>query len=141
MPEPVQERDLRGTGWWLMEQLAVHQPLEARAVSVAASLLRVLAGLGPELASEDEALLEVELRGRLMHGQHPRDGAEWARASKVFDDAALAEFQRWELESLLLEGDVLDELDPLVGGQSAEDDVEVPIVERDEDGVRSHLGQ
>jgi hypothetical protein len=52
--------------------------------------------LGPEPIDEDEALAEVELRGRLMHGQPPRDPEEWALAARRFDETAIREFRRWE---------------------------------------------
>ena len=46
--------------------------------------------------SDEDAWKEVELRGRIMHGQAPRDAEEWARAERVFDDEALAMFHQWE---------------------------------------------
>jgi hypothetical protein len=52
--------------------------------------------LGLEPYDEKEALREVELRGRLMHGQPPRDPEEWAFARERFDDNAMAEFERWQ---------------------------------------------
>lgn len=131
-PPPVAERDLRGTGWWLLEQLTGTVPFAAREGSVAASVLRVLAALGPEPASEDEALAEVELRGRLMHGQPPGTPQEWERAALVFEGDALAEFRRWEK---LLEGDGLDRDDPLLGGDLGAGEGEVALLIEDEDGI------
>jgi hypothetical protein len=132
VPPPVRERDLRGTGWWLLEQITAKAELNERTAAVGASLLRVLSALGPEQASEEEALAEIELRGRIMHGQPPRAPAEWDRATRTFDRDAIAEFQRWELTDLLLERDGLREEDPLVRGQAANDDVEMAVRERDE---------
>lgn len=138
-PRAVQERDLRGTGWWLLEQLTRSGSVDEKHASVAASVLRVLAGLGPEHASEEEALAEVELRGRLMHGQPPRDPPQWERTTRTFGSDALEEIRGWEIEDLLLERDRGGEVDPLVGGQGAGHDVEVTVLERDEDRGRSHV--
>ena len=72
--------------------------------------MRILASLGPEPMAEAEALKQVELRGRIMHGQPPRNPQEWERAAAVFDDEALAEFHRWddEIERLLAGSASLD---------------------------------
>ena len=51
-----------------------------------------------ELDDYDDAdtLREVELRGRLMHGLPPREDEEWELARSLFDDDAMAEFERWQ---------------------------------------------
>jgi len=131
-PLPIRDRDLRGTGWWLLEQITANGTVGERAASVGAALLRVLSALGPERASEEAALAEVELRGRLMHGQPPRTATEWERAARAFTGDAVEEFRRWEVVELLLERDGVGEDDPLIGRQAADDDVEVAVVERDE---------
>ena len=128
-PQPIRDSDLRGTGWWLLEQITPKVPGDVRAASVGATLLRVLSALGPERASEEAALAEVELRGRIMHGHAPRTAAEWERAERAFGSDAIEEFHRWDLEDCLLEGDGVGEDDPLVGWQAADDDVEVAVVE------------
>lgn len=124
--------DLRGLGWWLIEQVLL-QELETGRASVVANLVRTLAALGPAPEEESAALREVELRGRLMHGLPPRTPEEWARAEAVFDDAALAEFRRWE--RLLLEADDGDGLEPLDLGQGGAGEIDVPLVIDAEDGV------
>lgn len=134
VPRPIRERDLRGTGWWLLERITGTGTVDQRAASAGATLLRVLAALGPERTSEEAALAEVELRGRIMHGQAPRTTAEWERAGRVFTNDAIGEFHRWDLGDCLLEGDGVGEDDPLVGWQAADDDVEMAVVERDEQG-------
>ncbi len=113
-PDPVARRDLRGTGWWLMERLTAVDAVDEKRAAVAATVLRVLASLGPEPANAAEALAEVELRGRLMHGQPPSSPEQWERAARAFDPDALEEFRRWDLANVLLEGDRDDEADPLV---------------------------
>lgn len=126
-------KDLRGLGWWLIERVLWGR-IETQQASVVASLMRTLAALGPEEASEEEALREVELRGRLMHGQPPRTEEEWARARAAFDEDALAEFRRWA-SLLLLEGDRGDGPEPFDLGQRRAGHVHVPLLVDDEDGV------
>lgn len=119
IPAAVAERDLRETGWWVIEQLTAAQAFEAKEGSVVASVLRVLAGLGPSPLSEEEALAEVELRGRLAHGLPPASPEQWERAIRVFEPEAVEEYRRWdadaELLALLLEGDGDDRGEPEVG--------------------------
>ena len=71
--------------------------LAAQRATVIASIIRTLTALGQEPLAADEALREVELRGRVMHGLPPRDPAEWEHAALVFSDDALDEFRRWEV--------------------------------------------
>jgi hypothetical protein len=79
--------------WWLLEQL-VRDGVKERAAPIA-SIIRVLAGLGPGDPAESDALAETELRGLLMHGQPPRTDDEWRRAAATFTPEAIAEFERW----------------------------------------------
>ncbi len=123
-------RDLRGLGWWLVEG-TLRQRVGAREASVVASLLRTLAALGPDEGDTEDALREVELRGVLMHGMPPRTPEEWARAARIFDDDALAEFRRWE--RLLLEADHGDRPEPLDPGEVRAGDVDVSRGIDDED--------
>ena len=90
----IRERDLRGLGWWLIEETLAGRvtPPEASAVN---RMMHTLLQLGPAPEAEDRALQEVALRGLLMHGVPPRTEDEWRRAAEVFDDEALAEFRRW----------------------------------------------
>ena len=67
--------DARGLAWWTVDSL-LRGELPASNASVIASLLRVIAGLGPDPVSEEEALAETAFRGRIMHGLPPRDAAE-----------------------------------------------------------------
>ncbi|MEO9254327.1 MAG: hypothetical protein ABI305_02220 [Tepidiformaceae bacterium] len=120
LPGAIGEHDLRGLGWWVIGE-TLRQALDPRSGSVVVSVMRVLAALGPEPLAEEEALKEVELRGRVMNGQAPRDASEWERAERTFDEHALAEFRRWErplrpLDELLLEGDGGDGHEPLFFG-------------------------
>lgn len=96
-PSPVGailERDLRGLGWWLIEETLAGRvtPPEASAVN---RMMHTLLQLGPTPEADDLALQEVALRGLLMHGVPPRTEEEWRRAAQIFDDEALAEFRRW----------------------------------------------
>lgn len=123
LPGAVGKHDLRGLGWWVIGE-TLRESLDPRSGSVVVSVMRVLAALGPEPLAEEEALREVELRGRIMNGHAPRDVEEWKRAESAFDDGALAEFRRWErplrpIEELLLEGDGGDSREPLVLGDGA----------------------
>ncbi len=90
----IRERDLRGLGWWLIEETLAGRvtPPEASAVN---RMMHTLLQLGPTPEAEERALQEVALRGLLMHGVPPRSEDEWRRAAEIFDDEALAEFRRW----------------------------------------------
>lgn len=132
-PGWLEGKDLRSLGWWLIERVLLGQ-FETQRASVAASLMRTLAALGPEEASEEEALREVELRGRLMHGLPPRTEEEWARAQEAFDEGSLAEFRRWA-NPLLLEGDRGNGPEPFDLRQRGAGDVHMPLLIDDEDRV------
>ncbi len=98
VPSPVdalRARDLRALSWWLIEEILGGRiaPPEASAVN---RMMHTLLQLGPSPEADERALQEVALRGLLMHGLPPRTEAEWHRAAELFDDEALAEFQRWE---------------------------------------------
>ena len=128
LPAPVVGRDLRGTGWWVIEKMAAGAVFEAREGGVVAALLRVLMALGPAPESEEEVLAEVALRGRLAHGLPPQDAAAWERVIRLFEPDAVEEFRRWEAEDErlgLLEGDGDDGGYPLVGVGSTGDEIEV----------------
>ncbi len=90
----IRERDLRGLGWWLIEETLAGRvtPPEASAVN---RMMHTLLQLGPTPEADERALQEVALRGLLMHGVPPRSEDEWSRAAEIFDDEALAEFRRW----------------------------------------------
>ena len=90
----IRERDLRGLGWWLIEETLAGRvtPPEASAVN---RMMHTLLQLGPTPEADERALQEVALRGLLMHGVPPRGEDEWRRAAEIFDDEALAEFRRW----------------------------------------------
>ena len=81
--------------WWLLDQL-IEGAMTSAEVSSAGSILRILASLGQQ--DDPASLREVELRGRLMQGLTPRDEEEWELARSIFDDAAIAEFERWEVD-------------------------------------------
>lgn len=119
IPAAVAERDLRETGWWVIERLTSSQQFKSQEGSVVASVLRVLAGLGPSPLSEEEALAEVELWGRLAHGLPPASPEQWERAIRAFEPEAVDEYRRWEADgerlALLLEGDGDDGGEPEVG--------------------------
>ena len=93
--DAVRERDLRTLVWWLIEETLAGRitPPEASAVN---RMMHTLLELGPGPEADEQALQEVALRGLLMHGVPPRTAEEWKRAAEVFDDAALAEFRRWD---------------------------------------------
>ncbi|MCC6382600.1 MAG: hypothetical protein IT304_08815 [Dehalococcoidia bacterium] len=94
VPPAVGLRDLRGTGWWVIAQTISGELAPPRA-SVVVSTIRTLAALGPGDLDEEEALREVELRARLMHGLAPRTPAEWERAGSLFATETLSELHRW----------------------------------------------
>ena len=104
---PIRERDLRGLGWWLIEETLAGRvtPPEASAVN---RMMHTLLQLGPTPEADERALQEVALRGLLMHGVPPRTEEEWRRATEIFDDEALAEFRRWAS----LEGGVEERAEP-----------------------------
>ena len=93
-PKAVEDRDLRGLGWWTIEH-TIRGDLVANRGTVISTIMRTLATMGPEPLAEEEALREVELRGRLMNGLPPATTEEWELATRIFDDEALAEFRRW----------------------------------------------
>lgn len=74
----------------------IHDELAASRAGVLATVMRVLAGLGPEPLAQEQALRDVELMGLVMHGLPPRNAAEWQRARELFHEDALTEFQRWD---------------------------------------------
>jgi hypothetical protein len=127
LPGAVVQHDLRQLGWWLIGETLLEN-VDVRSASVVVTAMRVISALGPEPMAEEDALKEVELRGRIMNGQPPRNAEEWARAERVFDGDAIAEFRRWEArgkprpELLRLEGDRDDRSQPLVFGDGAADE-------------------
>ena len=90
---PSRDRDIRAIGWWLLDGLMSGE-VEPRTASVVASVLRVMASLGPEPMDEREALAEVELRGLLMHGIPPATEEQWARARRTFGTEFLETLER-----------------------------------------------
>lgn len=126
---PPEGRDISAITWWAIDGVALGW-LETARASVLASLLRVATGLPPE--DEADALKEVELRGRLMHGQPPRDDAEWGLAESLFTEEALREFRRWET---LLERDAFHGGEELLPGDGARDHGDDPLVVHHEDRV------
>lgn len=132
MPGAIFEaRDLHGLAW-LVARGVLEGSVDVRAAGVVASLLRVLAALGPPEMDEQEALRETVLRGLIMQGIPPRTPEEWALAEAIFDDQALREIRRWPP---LLEADGHDNLHPFRFGQLAAEEVEVPGFVDDEDGL------
>lgn len=89
------DRSARRLAWWLAAEIAGGD-FEAQRGTVLSNVLRLLHAMGPEPADEEDALAEVEMRGRLMHGQPPAGPDEWARAERTFDAEAIGEFRRWE---------------------------------------------
>ncbi len=128
-PAAVGERDPRGLAWWTIDTL-LRGELSAASATVVASLLRVIAGLGPGAAEEAEALAETAFRGRIMHGLPPSTPAEWERAERNYTPEAVAEFRRWEA---LLEADRLHDGDELVFGEGRAIEGEDAFVIEDED--------
>jgi hypothetical protein len=93
-PDAVAGRDLGRLGWWVLERLA-DGSMEPRRAGVFASMMRVVAAMGPDGATREEQLRETALRGVLMHGIPPRDAEEWALAERIFTADAIEEFHRW----------------------------------------------
>jgi hypothetical protein len=89
VPPALAARDLHEAAWWLLEA-TLSGRLNPREASVAASLLRVIAGLGPPPANSAETDREVAVRALLMHGLLPRDANEWELARALFGDELLA---------------------------------------------------
>lgn len=129
-PPAVDEHDLHGLGWWTIRN-AITGDLETPRAAVVATVMRVLAALGPEPVAQEEALRDVELLGVIMHGVPPRNPAEWERARQLFDADGIEEFERWVA---LGEGDGLDRRQPFRLRDRRRDEVQVPLVIEDEDG-------
>lgn len=98
---PISERpvptDPRAIGHAVAQQVAdgSASPLQASRLIRSLSLLKTMGNLNTE--EEEQAILaEVELRGVVMNGFPPRNEEEWLLARRVFDDAAIEEFTRWE---------------------------------------------
>lgn len=112
-------RDLRAFSWWLLEAILDGEVAPAKG-GVMSGLLRIIAGLGPEPASEAEVYKELELRGRLMTGLPPRTPEEWDRVALFLDDEALEEIRTWPMDGPrhphLLERDSGDVREPEVLG-------------------------
>jgi hypothetical protein len=113
IPAAIGRGDIAGVAWWALEGVAGGS-LESGTAMVMASLLRVLLAAGDTAPPDDDALLEVELRGLLMHGLPPRNGEEWAVAEARFSAEAMDEVRRWQR---LLEGDALDGIEPGIRGE------------------------
>lgn len=122
-------RDLHELGWWLVENIAERRLNPAQG-SVIASAMRVLYTLGPADTTGEDPSRVIELQARLAQGFAPRDDDEWALASRLFDDAALAEFRRLPA---LDEVNGSDRRSHLGGLQRSPDEPEVPGFPRDED--------
>lgn len=128
---PLAGRDLNALGWWLIEQVLSGDTQAPRdQFAIAATLMRVLAAVGPGLASKDEANRETALRARLLHARLPRDEAEWALARSLFDDEALGLIQAL---ALLGEGDGGYGGQPLRWLEGGADEVDLPRVGEYED--------
>ena len=130
-PLHVGARDLTGLGWWLVERVILGAVSTAEA-AVLASVMRVLAGLGPGEMDRDSALREAQLRGLVMHGIPPRNQEEWELAEAVFDEEALAEFHRWET---LLETHADDRREPLLFRHRAGHEADPALGIDGEDGL------
>ncbi len=126
------DRSLYGLGWWLVGA-AIEGRVGGRQATILTGVARLLAGLGAPEINDEDALAEVELRGRLMYGQPPRTAAEWERAATIFDDDAMEEFRRWE--RLRVERDRVDRAQPFDLRERAADQVDVPGVVDREDGI------
>jgi len=120
-PDAILLRDERALAWWTLGEL-VAERLSTSQGSAIASLLRILHALGPTPLSEEQALVEAEFRGRIMHGMPPRSAEQWAMAERLYDAESVAEFRRWER---LLERDRGDVYQPefLVDRTGLEGDV------------------
>jgi hypothetical protein len=94
-PPALANQDERAFAWWTIGELLAER-LSTPQGSVIASLLRIIHAFGPPEMSEEEALAEAEFRGRIAHGLPPRGDAEWAKAERIFEPAAIEEFRRWE---------------------------------------------
>ena len=92
-PQAIVERQLQAVGWWLLDELAAGR-IDPRRASVMASVMRVVATAPEDHLSEEEALRETELRGRIMYGLPPRDEEERALAESIFSAEALADIDR-----------------------------------------------
>jgi hypothetical protein len=93
-PPAVEEHDLHSLGWWLADRVT-REAIDLQRAGVLISLIRALAGLGPEPMAQEEALLNVELLGAVSHGLPPRSPAEWERAERLFSGEGLVEMTRW----------------------------------------------
>lgn len=91
IPGAVDEHNLREFAWWLVGRLLTGE-LDAQRAGVLATLMRVVAALGPEPVSRERAFAEAALRGRMMHGLPPRNADEWAIAESLFSQEVLDEF-------------------------------------------------
>jgi hypothetical protein len=117
--------------WWLLDRLLTDDTAQARErIAVAATLLRVLAMLGPAPARAGEAARETELRALLLHGRLPRDEDEWALARSLFDDDALAVLT---MLAGLVEGDGGDGGQPLGRFDGGADEVDLPGTGQDQE--------
>ena len=93
-PETAEPRDPRVIG-----RIVVERVLDENASPIQAArflrTLRSLDAMGDLPEDQERVLKEIELRGVVMNGFPPRNEEEWALAREVFDDDAIAEFERW----------------------------------------------
>jgi hypothetical protein len=107
----IRRAEIGSVAWETMSG-AARGALDARVAAVIATLLRVVAALDEGALRAEDALLEAELRGLLMHGLPPRTQAEWDRLRAIFSPEAVREVERWASPARLLEGDALDGVKP-----------------------------
>lgn len=129
VPDAIASHDLRALSWWIIRAV-VEGTLDARPAAVAVSASRILLSLGPEGATQEEALREAALRGMVMNGVPPRDADEWALAEAIFEPEALEMIRRWKPLAERHHGDV-DK--PRILGNLARNKAKVARLVDDED--------
>jgi hypothetical protein len=130
IPAAVGEHNVREFAWWMIARL-LSAELDAQRAGVLATLLRVIAALGPEPASRQKAFAEAALRGRMMHGMPPRNAAEWELAESIFSQEVLDEFAHYA--ELLREANGRDVGKPFGFGERAAGKSDVALVVDAED--------
>lgn len=127
--------NLRAFGWWLIRGV-LGETVEVQKGSVLIAAARLIAALGPESETDDQALAAAALRGRVMHGLAPESDAEWELARALFSAEALAEIRRWA-ESV--EPDLVDNGEPGRLLETSALERELPLGGDVDDGVREQF--
>lgn len=86
--------DLLNAAWEFLYQIR-RSPEYVKSSSAAASMMRVILAKGEEPEDRAVAFSEAIVVGSILHGIAPRDEAQWAIATKFYDEKTLEDLRHW----------------------------------------------